>query len=284
MNTKLPAIVDLDGRNTNPAHIAFFLPARHQETGEPDPTRTLVIPLKGKAYAVGLTPEEASARAKFPFLAEDKIGFNPALNLRIQSTDYNGAATRLSLWDSESLYQNLKTKPEAVAEAYFGKGADLAKLNRTIVPKDQITVVLPYKDNEGRGFQAQAVLENGKRVRTQEDVATVAQTHGFHYLDEGNVAVRAGADIEITDFDKSTAANLKSERDLKARVAWGDRGPRNSVLVEATRDVASRVLILGLPKSGGEPEPGAAIQRQARAGARKRAAPQAAPAEPVPQG
>ena len=169
MNTKLPAIVDLDGRNTNPAHIAFFLPARHQETGEPDPTRTLVIPLKGKAYAVGLPPEEASARAKFPFLAEDKIGFNPAANFRIQSTDYNGAATRLSLWENDGLFQNLKTSPEAVAEAYYGKGADLAKLNRTILPKNQVTVVLPYRDNEGRGFQAQAVLENGKRVRTQEE-------------------------------------------------------------------------------------------------------------------
>lgn len=284
MNTKLPAIVDLDGRSTNPAHIAFFLPARQQETGEPDPSRTLVIPLKGKAYAVGLTPEEAAARAKFPYLAEDKIAFNPAADLRIQSTDYNGAATRLSLWENDSLFQNLKTKPEAVAEAYFGKSADLAKLHRTIVPKNQIIVVLPFRDIEGRGFQAQAVLENNKRIRTQEDVATVAHTNGFHYLDEGNIAVRPGADIEVTAFDKNTAANLKSERDFKARVAWGDRGPRNSVLVEATRDVASRVLLLGLPKSGGEPEPGAAIQRQARAGARKRATPQAEPVEPVPQG
>ena len=62
MNTKLPAIVDLDGRNTNPAHIAFFLPARHQETGEPDPTRTLVIPLRGKAYAYSASIWVRSAR------------------------------------------------------------------------------------------------------------------------------------------------------------------------------------------------------------------------------
>ena len=284
MNAKLPAMIDLDGRNTNPAHIAFFLPARHRETSEPDPTRTLVIPLKGKAYAVGLTPEEAAARAKFPYLPEDKIAFNPAADFRIQSTDYNGAATRLSLWDSDGLFQNLKTAPEAVAEAYYGKGAELAKLNRTILPKSQITVVLPYRDNEGRGFQAQAVLENGRRVRTQENVATVAQTHGFHYLDEGSVAVRPGADIEVTAFDKSAAGSLKTGRDFKARVAWGDRGPRNSVLVEATRDIANRVLILGLPKSGGEPEPGETIRRQARTGARKRAAPAAEPAEPAPQG
>ena len=101
MNIKLPAIVDLDGRNTNPAHIAFFLPARHQETGEPDPTRTLVIPLKGKAYAVGLTPEEASARAKFPSLPKTRSVLIPLRNFRIQSTDYNGAATRLSLWEND---------------------------------------------------------------------------------------------------------------------------------------------------------------------------------------
>lgn len=50
MNIKLPTMIDLGGRNINPAHIAFFLPARQQETGEPDPARTLVIPMRGKAY------------------------------------------------------------------------------------------------------------------------------------------------------------------------------------------------------------------------------------------
>ena len=190
MNIKLPAMIDLDGRSINPAHIAFFLPARQQDTGEPDPSRTLVIPLRGKAYAVGLPPEEAASIARFPYLAEDGIAFNPTAGFRVQSTDYNGAATRLSLWDADSVFQNLRTKPETVAELYFGKGARLAKLNRTLLPKDRITVVLPYRDNEGRGFQAQAVLDNGRRVRTQEDVATVAQAHGFHYLDEGNVAAR----------------------------------------------------------------------------------------------
>jgi len=284
MNIKLPAMIDLGGRNINPAHIAFFLPARHQETGEPDPARTLVIPLKGKAYSADLTAEEAAARARFPYLAGDGVAFNPAAGFRVQSTDYNGAATRLSLWENDGAFQNLKAVPEAVAAAYFGKGADLAKLNRTILPKSQVTVVLPYRDNEGRGFQAQAVLESGRRVRTQEAVQTVAQTLGFHYLDEGNVAVRPGADIEITAFDQSTAGNLKSERDFKARVAWGDRGPRNSVLVEAPQDVASRVLMLGLPKGEGEPEPDEKIRKQARAGAGKRAAPNAEGAKPAPQG
>ncbi len=284
MNIKLPAMIDLDGRNINPAHIAFFLPARQQDTGEPDPSRTLVIPLQGKAYAVALMPEDAAARARFPYLAGDGVAFNPAAGFRVQSTDYNGAATRLSIWENDSVFQNLKTAAETVAEAHFGKGADLARLNRTILPKSQITAVLPYRDNEGRGFQAQAVLDNGRRVRTQEDVATVAKAHGFHYLDEGNVAVRPGADIEVTAFDKSTAGNLKSERDFNSRVAWGDRGPRNSVLVEAPRDVASRVLILGLPKGEGEPEPDEKIRRQARAGAAKRAAPKAEGGQPAPQG
>lgn len=284
MNIKLPAMIDLDGRSINPAHIAFLLPARQQDTGEPDPSRTLVIPLRGKAYAVGLPPEEAARIARFPYLAEDGIAFNPSAGFRVQSTDYNGAATRLSLWDADSVFQNLKTKPETVAEAYFGKGAGLAKLNRTLLPKDRIAVVLPYRDNEGRGFQAQAVLDNGRRVRTQEDVATVAQAHGFHYLDEGNVAVRPGADIEITDFDKSTAANLKTERDFKSRVAWGDRGPRNSVLVEAPREIASRMLILGLPKGESEVEPDASIRQQARARSQRRAAPKAEGGQPAPQG
>ncbi len=284
MNIKLPAMIDLGGRNINPAHIAFFLPARHQESGEPDPARTLVIPLKGKAYSADLTAEDAAARARFPYLAEDGIAFNPAAGFRVQATDYNGAATRLSLWDADSVFQNLKSKPEAVAEAYFGKGTDLVTLNRTILPKGEITVVLPFKDNDGQGFQAQAILGNGRRVRSRDTVAAVAEKHGFHYLAEGDLAARPGADIEVTAFDKSTAANLQTTRDFNARVAWGNRGPGESALVEATRDVASRVLILGLPKSEGEPEPSPEIRQQARARSQKRVAPKAEGGQPAPQG
>ena len=183
-----------------------------------------------------------------------------------------------------ALFQNLKTSPEAVAEAYFGKGADLAKLNRTILPKKQITVVLPYRDNEGRGFQAQAVLENGSRIRTQEAVANRRANARLPLPRRRQCCCPPRRRYRNHRLRQSTAANLKSERDFKARVAWGDRGPRNSVLVEATRDVASRVLILGLPKSEGEPEPGEEIRA---AGPRRRQetrSAQAEPAKPAPQG
>ncbi len=272
MNVKLPAVIDLDGRDVNPAHIAFFLPAKDQATGEPDPSRTLVVPLSGRPYSVALTPEEAANRAKFAYLPGDGAAFNPAGDFRVRSTTYNGAETRLSLWDNDGVFQNLKSEPAAVARLLYGPEADLITLNRTTLPKSQVTAVLPHQDREGRGFQAEAVLENGKRVRTQEDVATAAQKHGFHYLDEGNVAARPGADIEITAVTEGQTGKLKTARSLNARVAWGNRGPGESVLVEAPRETARRVLIQGLPKTGGVPEPGDEIREQARAGAEKRAA------------
>jgi len=275
MNVKLPAVIDLDGRDVNPAHIAFFIPARDQATGEPDPSRTLVIPLRGRPYSVALRPEDAANRAKFAYLPGDDAAFNPAADFRVRSTNYNGAVTRLSLWDDDALFQNLKSEPAAVAKLLYGPEAELITLNRTTLPKSQVTVVLPHQDREGRGFQAEAVLENGKRVRTQEDVATVAHKHGFHYLAEGNVAARPGANIEITAVTEGQTGRLKTARSLNARVAWGNRGPGESVLVEAPRETATRVLIQGLPKTGGEPEPSEDIRDKARARAGKRAAPEA---------
>ncbi len=272
MNVKLPAVIDLDGRDVNPAHIAFFLPAKDQATGEPDPSRTLVVPLSGRPYSVALRPEEAANRAKFAYLPGDDAAFNPAAGFRVRSTNYGGAATRISLWDNDGLFQNLKSAPAEVARLLYGPEAELIALNRTTLPKSQVTVVLPYQDREGRGFQAEAVLDNGKRVRTQEDVATVAQKHGFHYLDEGNIAARPGADIEITAVTGGQTGKLKTARSLNARIAWGNRGPGESVLVEASRGDARRVLIQGLPKTGGEPEPDAKIREQARARAGKSAA------------